>query len=281
MIKAIATDLDGTLFYPKRRFRLIQSDNKKFLREVVESGKKLILVTGRNVHVSHKVAEACKIDLKDITVVGCNGAFVSEGGNIIESHSLDHQKAKEIYNYLLKDKRVKTLMMFTDKINMHVDSRGLNPVERFVGIIGLNLQGAYYEPFRMKHKYAQEMLDDESVNIFKIMPWYGYAKNSREIARIATIELTEKFGEFFEIAWSHDAVEITPKGVDKATVLNRILKDRGIEKDEILYAGDSGNDISCFREFPNSFVMEQAQDEVKKEAKYIIKSVAELKNYCK
>jgi Cof subfamily protein (haloacid dehalogenase superfamily) len=281
MIKAIATDLDGTLFYPKRRLRLIQSDNKKFLKEFVDSGKKLILVTGRNAHVSHKVAEACKIDIKDITIVGCNGAFVSEGGKIVECHSLDHQKAKEIYDYLSKDKRVKTLMMFTDSINMHVNSKGLNPIERFVGIIGLNLQGAYYEPFKMKRKYAQQMLDDENVNIFKIMPWYGYAKNSREIARNVTIELKEKFGDFFEIAWSHDAVEIMPKGIDKAIVLERILKERGIEKEEVLYVGDSGNDISCFREFPNSFVMEQAQDEVKKEAKYIIKSVAELKNYCK
>lgn len=281
MIKAIATDLDGTLFYPKRRLRLIESDNKRFLREFVESGRKLILVTGRNIHVSHKVAEACKIDDSKITIVGCNGAYVSDGGKIIEKHGLDHQKAKELYDYLAHDKKVKTIMSFTDKVNMYVDYEGLNKFNRFVGIIGINLQGAYYEPHVIGRKKVLSMLEDDEVTIFKIMPWYGYMHNPREIARKETEVLKEKFGEYFDIAWSHDAIEITPKGVNKAEVLKRVIEDHNIKMDEVLYIGDSGNDIDCFREFPNSFVMAQAQDEVKKEAKTIVKSVAELKKYCK
>ena len=47
MIKVLATDLDGTLFYPKRKISLISGKNKKFLRKFVKEGKKVILVTAK------------------------------------------------------------------------------------------------------------------------------------------------------------------------------------------------------------------------------------------
>lgn len=40
MIKVIATDLDGTLFYPKRKLHLISKKNKQFLQNALESGKR-------------------------------------------------------------------------------------------------------------------------------------------------------------------------------------------------------------------------------------------------
>ena len=44
MIRAIATDLDGTLFYPKRRFRLISTANRQFIKNASAEGKEIILV---------------------------------------------------------------------------------------------------------------------------------------------------------------------------------------------------------------------------------------------
>ena len=55
MIRTIATDLDGTLFYPKRMFRLISTANRQFVRNASEAGKDVILVTGRNLFVPGKV----------------------------------------------------------------------------------------------------------------------------------------------------------------------------------------------------------------------------------
>ena len=47
MGKVIATDLDGTLFYPKRRVRMIKSKSLKFLRRHIDNGGRLVLVSGR------------------------------------------------------------------------------------------------------------------------------------------------------------------------------------------------------------------------------------------
>ena len=34
MIKLIATDLDGTLFYPKKRITVLSKENRKFLKRI-------------------------------------------------------------------------------------------------------------------------------------------------------------------------------------------------------------------------------------------------------
>ena len=94
MIKVLATDLDGTLFYPKRKISLISGKNKKFLRKFVKEGKKVILVTGRNQNVSSKVAK--KIGSK-LNLIGCNGGIIIENGQIIKENCISHDIAKKIY----------------------------------------------------------------------------------------------------------------------------------------------------------------------------------------
>lgn len=48
MSKLIATDLDGTLFYPKKRIKMISKKSLNFLRQHIDNGGKLVLVSGRN-----------------------------------------------------------------------------------------------------------------------------------------------------------------------------------------------------------------------------------------
>ena len=52
-MKVLATDLDGTLFYPRSKTRCISKKNVKFLRKWIDAGNKLVLVTSRS-------AEFCK-----------------------------------------------------------------------------------------------------------------------------------------------------------------------------------------------------------------------------
>ena len=153
MIKAIATDLDGTLFYPKRRFRLISSANKQFIRNASADGKEIILVTGRNLFVPGKVKR--KFALKrDISVVACNGAKVIHNSEVIYESPFDKEKVAKLYEKLCSYKEVKTIMLFTSEHRMNVDSIGLNAFMRAVGVIGMSLQGAYFEPFIIGHKNA-------------------------------------------------------------------------------------------------------------------------------
>lgn len=277
MVKAIATDLDGTLFYPKRKVRLMRGVNRRFLKEFVSQGKKLILVTGRNKHVSSKVGK--RIKTNELTIIGCNGALIVQNGKVIEEHPFELTKAKELINLLRQDKDVKSILIFTNKHNIIVDDKNAGFLFKVVGALGMKLQGVYNEPFTFGSKKVDKALNDPELKIYKIMPWFGL-RNGEEKARLASLKYQESVGDSFEVSWSSDAVEFGTKGVNKANSLEKILEGFGISKDEVLIAGDSGNDIPLFERFPNSFVMNHAPVEVKAKAKYEIEVVADLKKYC-
>lgn len=281
MIKAIATDLDGTLFYPRKKVRLISNANKQFIQNVLKEGKEVILVTGRNYSIANKVEQAIGMT-KSISIVACNGAVIMHQGEMLKEDYISGKEALELY-YEIYDKHpdIKTWMFFTSEQFMIVEPSGLNPIEKVAGVFGLNLQGAYYEPYILGKKKMVEYLSREDTKVYKIMPWFGYRSHSKILARDATAEWIEKYGDKYNFAWAVDAVEISKKGIDKASALKQLLKELNINEDEVAVVGDSGNDVSLFKSFKNSFVMNQAAPEVKKEAKQVVNSVSDLANYIK
>ena len=63
MIKVIATDLDGTLFYPKKRLRLIPKKNKEFLTRFASNGGKVVVVSSRGFNFASKLEKKCPFNL--------------------------------------------------------------------------------------------------------------------------------------------------------------------------------------------------------------------------
>lgn len=279
MIKAIATDLDGTLFYPKRRLKLMKSKNKRFLQGFINQGNKVILVTGRNRDLCRKVSK--KLGSDGVVIIGCSGGFVSIKDELTSENPIAKNDALKLYDLLCQDVEIKSILVLTDKYNLILDDHPLNKFSRWIGKLIMKLQGAYQEKFISGRDKMIKVLNDDSVKIYKIMPWYGIGKKGDELARLATLRYQESVGDLFEVAWSQDAIEFVKKGANKATVLKQVLADLNIAEDETIVIGDSGNDIPLFKNFKNSFVMSQAPEEVKKEAKYVVESVADLKDYCK
>ena len=193
----------------------------------------------------------------------------------------DKEKVAKLYEKLCSYKEVKTIMLFTSEHHMNVDSIGLNAFMRFVGLIGMSLQGAYYEPFKLGHKKALKTIADPYVKIYKVMPWFGLGKKGILTARRVYDQFIKDFGDEYEIWFSGSAIEIMEKGTNKSHSLKELLKICNIKEDEVAVVGDSGNDIPLFENFEHSFVMAQALEEVKQKAKVRLKSFDDLANYIK
>ena len=125
------------------------------------------------------------------------------------------------------------------------------------------------------------MIQDESVKIYKIMPWFGLGKKGEDTARRVIEEFKKEFKDDFEMWFSGSAVEIMENDINKAESLKKILDICNIKHDEVAVVGDSGNDIPLFENFENSFVMPNAPEEVKQKAKVRLESFADLANYIK
>ncbi len=274
MIKLIATDLDGTLFYPKRKLTLMTRKNAEFLKDFYHAGGKVVLVTGRNYLIASKVEHKLGIP---ISIVGCNGSFVYENGKYVETFPMDNEKVFNMYNYLKGKFGIGIWMVFdsTDSLKITVQIGG--KIIQCGAIIGNALNFSYAEKFINGEKPFINAITNNT--LYKLMPVFGINKEACKNAAQAKMALEDLYGNDFTIVQSKNAMEITKKGVNKADSLKKYLELIGVKEDEVAVIGDSENDITMFDNFKNSFVMSHAKDFVKAKANTEVEGVFSLRDY--
>ena len=270
----IATDLDGTLFYPKKRIRMINKKNLLFLRRHIDSGGKVVLVSGRNNSYLEKVAK--RINRK-VDFIGCNSSFIIADGELIRSVPFDIEKTKVALNEIERDLGIKGLFV------MSMDNRFiLRDQFHLFYRIGYKLwnffQGVYKEPSFVSKEQFEKVLDEGFAR--KIMVFFGVGKNNILRSKEANKYISEKYADVFESSWSNEFIELSPHGCSKSIGLKYYADYININHSDDYVVGDSGNDISMFKEFPdNSFCMSHASLSVSKYAKHVIKKFDELEKF--
>ena len=278
MIKLIATDLDGTLFYPKRKFKLLTKKNRKFMIDYINQGNEVVLVSGRNYFISNRVKKRIK---NDIDMIACNGSVIYKGDELIFDSPMDHKKVYDFYLENCKNKEILTWIFMTDKDNMIVVHNSLSSFLRVFYRIVLFFQFGYTGKCKFGKKRFKQMIENENARIYKVMAIYGLGKKATEKARIASKKFGEDLKDSFEVMWSTESIEFMNKGINKARAIEKLIQELGIDKEEVAVIGDSGNDVPLFESFPNSFVMSHAHEEVKKKANVVIDSFYCLEKYIK
>ncbi|MCR5232043.1 MAG: Cof-type HAD-IIB family hydrolase [Acholeplasmatales bacterium] len=281
MIKAIATDLDGTLFYPKRKIRLLKTKNRKFLKKLDENDIEIVLVTGRNKSIVNKIEKRIKSKRK-LSMVGCSGSLIIHDGEVVKERPIDKEKIKNLLKEFDNEPEIKSTIFMGNFNGMLIDPTHFPKIISPLVVLGLRFQGAYYEKSILGRKKVKKMLEDENSKVFKVMPIFGYSdfgKRGMRKAKEFADRMRQKFGDDFEFFESGTAVEILAKGTNKADSLKELFSLYNIKDDEVLVVGDSGNDIPMLLQFPNSFAMKHAPEYVKKTANNEIAYVYELEKY--
>lgn len=275
MIKLLATDLDGTLFYPKKRFALLSKKNAVFLKKFISNGNKVVLVSGRNVNIAKKISK--KVE-SNVDMIGCNGSVILKDGDIFKDSPIPHEYVKNLYEDNI-DPNVISWAIMSDKYPLAIAPCKLGFTLKSLYRIGLKCQFAYKDDYIFGDDKFYQVINDSEARIYKVMAIYGLGKKNKIKARLGTRKFTDAYGTKFECLWSNQAIEFTNKGVNKAYSLKKLIDVLKLNLDEVAVVGDSGNDISLFEAFENSFVMSHAPKAVKKKAKTEIKSVYCIEKY--
>jgi Cof subfamily protein (haloacid dehalogenase superfamily) len=272
--KVIATDLDGTLFYPRKRIRMISADNRQFINKFMDDGGRLLIVSGRNRFFGEKVGANLH---RQVDVVGCNGAFVLSNDVLVKESFFDKETLKQILKEVQREYHIPLIMLFTKHRNIVIPKTGVNWATSFAYAAYQSCQGTYREPvIRSDRVYYEEL---EKGEVYKAMLFFGVFKKAKKKAMEATKQLQERYPQA-EFAWSEQTIEITPKGCAKSVGIQFYLDYNHINRDNVLVIGDSGNDISMFESFQDlSFCMDHSPDAVKKHAKHVIKRFYDLESY--
>jgi Cof subfamily protein (haloacid dehalogenase superfamily) len=271
--KVIGTDLDGTLFYPKRRIRLLSTGNKAFINRFIDDGGKLLIVSSRSDYMSHKVALALH---RNLDTVCCNGSFVICNNQIIKETFFDTAYLKALLADLRKQFDPPLILLTSKDRNLVMTRTKVSHFTNFGYFLYNFFQGVYKEPFvRSDHIFAQEI---EKGKVYKMMVMIGVGKKSKAQAMEINRALREKYPGA-EFSWIGEFIEITPKGCSKSSGIAFYLDYNHISRDNVIVVGDSGNDISMFEAYPeNSYCMAHGNDHVQRHAKHIIKRFSDLES---
>ena len=275
MKKVLATDLDGTLFYPMHKVKMINPKSLAFLRRFIDDGNKLILISGRNHLYCKKVVK--KIN-RPVDVIGCNSSYIISNGELIKNTCFEPNLLKEILEQLKKEFRLRAVLMMADSDN-YICTKSFDSLFYTIGYhFWVWSQGAYRERFKLSNKKFYRALNEG--HVYKMMLMFGIGEDGCKKASEANKVIREKYGDKVESSWSKEMIELSPFGCSKAEGLKYYLNYHKINPEDIIVVGDSGNDISMFNEFyENSFCMAQAPLSVSKYAKNIVENFWDLEKF--
>ena len=274
MNKVIATDLDGTLFYPKKRYHMICKKTKRFLQRFLYDGGKLVLVSGRNKAIEAKFKRKTGIEAD---LIGCNGSVIIDKGQVIKSTCFNKDALGKIIADIRRDYDPPMVLLMSKRRNLVYTRTDVSHMTNLMYFLYWISNGTYRDPFIRSDRVFYEEL--ETGEVYKLMVLFGITKKKIALARDVTELLKKRYPEA-EFSWINQMIEISPKGCTKKDGLEFYLDYNKIPRDNVLVVGDSGNDISMFDAWKGqSFCMEHGRPEVKAHAAHVIKHFYDLEDY--
>ncbi|MCD7894661.1 MAG: HAD family hydrolase [Erysipelotrichaceae bacterium] len=267
MIKLIASDIDGTLIMGHRP---ISQRNRKAILEAIDSGVIFTIVSGRGVADILPVVEGIPSH-----IISGNGAqYYDENGKLLLSCYMDNDTCIESSRIMQKAGLAHMIYTSSQTITpMSVETVRSTFIRRNIVTAGGDYDKDYqqmmkdYKPFReMKHiDDLETYLKDQ--DIIKIE---GFETGNQTINDVKL-----KLSNYTNICVSSsffNNIEVTDINATKGKILHQAIDLLNINSDEVLILGDGLNDMTLFEQFENTVAVENAVDEIKQHAKYIVSS---------
>lgn len=271
MSYVFATDLDGTLFYPKKRFGMIDKKNIAFLRHIKEDGGRVVLVSSRSIGFLDKVSKKLGFE---VDYIGTDGTTVVADGKRIRDEFFESSALKALVTDLRTNYDPPLFIASSHEHPLILTRTQVSHMTNFMYVLYQAVQGVYREKWvRSDHVFFREI---ENGKVHKLMVLIGLTKKKRLRSYQITQELQKKYPDF-EFVWLDQFIEITPKGCSKASGLEFYLDSLGLNRDNVVVVGDSGNDVPMLDAFQGrSYAMKHAPEKVKEHASGVVSRVYEI-----
>ena len=242
MIKLIASDMDGTLLNDKNE---IHEEFYKVFQELKKQNIIFAAASGRQYYNLAKRFEKIKDDMMFIAE---NGTFVVYKGEELLLNALDKETAIELIKIGRDIKE--SYVVLCGKKSAYIESKD----ERLIKEVE-----KYYEEYKIVNDLTK--VEDDILKV-TICDFIGSEENS--------YTYYNDYKEKLQVSVSGQIwLDITDKGVNKGLAINKLQELLNIKHEETMVFGDYLNDLEMMESAYHSYAMENAEEEVKKNARFI------------
>lgn len=247
--KLIVLDLDGTLTNSKKE---ITSRNRETLIRAQEQGVRLVLASGRPTYGIVPLANELRMNEFGGFILSYNGGEISnwETGEMIYENVLPNDVVPVLYECA---KTHQLSILTYDGAEIITE----NSKDPYV------LKEAFLN--KMAVRETNDFLTDITLPVAKCLI-VGDADKLIPLESELCIRLQGRINVFRSEPYF---LELVPQGIDKALSLGVLLKELGVQREEIIAIGDGFNDLSMIKFAGLGIAMANAQEPVKKAADYI------------
>lgn len=274
MIKAIASDLDGTLLGADHR---ISHRTAETIRKACAAGYRFIIATGREFRGA---IEALNGEELVCDYILCSGAELrNEKQETLFSKSMNPEDCRKVFEILNKYE-IRYLICGRDAHYCIGDE--VAKEQAIVEYLFTFRQDVTIEQIRKSPNYQEAMNKTIAVESFEKM-----MENSDEIRKFFIFSLDlEMLGALkrdllelsgIDVASSfYNNLEVSDIEARKGPVLKNYIESLGYTMDEVMVFGDSLNDYSMLAmDFGATVAVDNADPEIKKISKYVTKANTE------
>jgi len=248
--RAIALDLDGTLLNSDKE---VSKKNREAIQKACEAGVQVILASGRPIPGMKRIAHKLKLEEYGGYLLSYNGGMIMNcaDGEVLRRETVPEEHYKTIVHTANKY-GVTALTYDADGIITTDENNQYVQLEAKINNI----------PIKQVYPLDEVAKADPPVKFLCV--------GDHKILREVEAELNEKLQGAVNVFFSEPFfMEITPKGIEKASSLEFLLSKLGIDRKHLIACGDGYNDIPMMRYAGLSVAMENGQDETKEWADVI------------
>ncbi len=250
--KILVLDIDGTLTNSKKE---ITANTKQGIINIMERGHIVMLASGRPTPGMKRYADELELSKYGGYLLSFNGARI-----------INCRTGEIVFQKLLNPNLIPMLHKFASEKDC-----GLVTYLGDTVILGTRTDEFLELEARINSMPIQKVDNFVDFVDFDVNKCLMTAPPER--AAILEVELQELVGDQASVYRSEPFfIEIMPKGVDKASSLDRMLCTVGLKRENAICCGDGFNDMTMIEYAGVGVAMANAQEKVKEVADYITKS---------
>jgi Cof subfamily protein (haloacid dehalogenase superfamily) len=215
-----AIDLDGTLLGPDKA---IGEENAAAVHRLSENGVQVIIASGRRHQNSIRFQHQLKLSGP---IIACQGGLIRDGesGNVIEAHFLPQTVAQDIVSEAEKS-GIQAIYYHLD--HLYVPERNDRWIDLYESRVGE----------RAETLPSLSQLDGRRA--LKIV-WYGDPVVLKKVRPEIAARLD---GKVDVLSTESENLEFMPRGINKAAALEKVARECGVSREQVLAFGDGENDV--------------------------------------